>query len=266
MLFSFATALYFSGIVVGSPLITRNPASTALHALSKRAPWNLDPALSADLQAAFTSGLRDAISIASTVLDSVNGIDNKAKNDQYMIAYFGTDDDETYSKVKSIFGNLVGTNTDGTGSNVPATVTVYNEDWVIPGPGKGPGGGGDGNKRLCDFVGSNGNTLTAYTATRPGTATKWGMHFCPKWNDRVTAGYSLARLTANNCDALKDTDIMDTTLMNRQNYAFAILHEFFHVREIAWDVVGATTADFAYGAWDVLELALGHVSKPRGGG
>lgn len=265
LLFSFGVTLYFSGIAIASPLTTHNPATTTLHALSKRNTWNLDPALSADLQAAFTTGLKDAISIASTVLDPTNGIDNKAKNDQYMIAYFGTIDDQTYNKVKMVFENLVGTNQDGTGSNVPATATVYNEDWVIPGPGKGPGGGVDGTKRLCDFVGNNAQTLTAYTATRPDTATKWGMHFCPKWNNRVTAGYSLARLTDNTCDALKDTPVMDTTLMNRQNYAFGILHEFFHVREIAWDVIGKTTADFAYGAWDVLELALGHVSKPKGG-
>ena len=264
MLFSAATVLSFSSIVAASPLMSRNPASSALHALSKRTPWNLDPALSTELQAAFTTGLRDAISIAAAVLDPTNGIDNKDRNNQYMLAYFGTDDDATYGKVKTIFQRLVGTNSDGTGSNIPSTVTVYDEDWVIPPPGKGPGKGGDGTKRLCELT-SNGLTLTAYTATRADKGTKWGMHFCPKWTQRVTDGYSLSRITANGCDALKDTTVMDTTLMNRQNYAFGILHEFFHVREVAWDVVGEKTGDFAYGAWNVLELALGHISKPRGG-
>ena len=264
MLFSSAAILALSSIVVASPLSTRNPASSALHALSKRNPWNLDPALSSDLQAAFTTGLKDAISIAAAVLDPTNGIDNRDKNNQYMIAYFGQEDETTYDKVRSVFQNLVGTNSDGTGSNIPATVTVYDEDWVIPGPGKGPGGGGDGTKRLCDLS-SNGLTLTAYTATRRDKGTKWGMHFCPKWTARVTAKYSLSRITADSCAALQDTSVMDTTLMNRQNYAFGILHEFFHVREVAWDVTGKTTGDFAYGAWNVLELALGHISKPNGG-
>ena len=264
MLFSAAAILSFSSIVVASPLMTRNPASSALHALSKRVPWNLDPALSPELQAAFTTGLKDAISIAAAVLDPNNGIDNKGQNNQYMIAYFGQDDDETYNTVKTIFNNLVGANSDGTGSNIPATVTVYNDDWLVPKPGKGPGGGGDGTTHACDLS-SNGLTLTAYTGVR-NMGTKWGMHFCPKWVQRVTDGYSLATMMANTCDALKDTTVMDTTLMNRQNYAFGILHEFFHVREIAWDVTGKVTADFAYGAWNVLELALGHISKPRGGG
>ena len=263
MLFSAAAILSFSSIAVASPLMTRNPASSALHALSKRNPWNLDPALSPELQAAFTTGLKDAISIAAAVLDPNNGIDNKEKNNQYMISYFGQDDDTTYNQVKTIFNNLVGANSDGTGSNIPATVTVYDEDWLIPGPGKGPGGGGDGTKRLCDFS-INDLTLTAYTARR-NTGTKWGMHFCPKWTQRVTDGYTLGRIMENSCNALTDTSVMDTTLMNRQNYAFGILHEFFHVREVAWDVTGKVTADFAYGAWDVLELALGHVSRPNGG-
>lgn len=262
MLFSAATILNFLSIVVASPLITRNPASSALHALSKRNPWNLDPALSTDLQAAFTTGLKDAISIAATVLDPTDGIDSKDKNNQYMIAYFGQEDNTTYHEVRTIFQNLVGTNSDGTGSYIPATVTVYDEDWLIPKPGKGPGGSGDGTKRYCDLS-FDGLTSTAYTAMREDKDTKWGMHFCPKWTKRVTEGYSLSRMMANGCDALKDTSVMDTTLMNRQNYAFAILHEFFHVREVARNATGKIIGDFAYGAWNVLELALGHILKPR---
>ena len=262
MLFSTLAIASLSSITLASPLTSGSPASSALGRLAKRTPWNLDSKLDTKIQAALTTGLKDAISIAATVLDANNGLKNKAKNDQYLIDYFGTNDDQTYDQVRRVFENLVGTNPDGTGSNIPANVYVDSNDWLIPDVGKGPGGGGDGKKHLCDFANEGGQSLTAYTALHPSSKSKWGMHFCPKWETRVENGYSLDRLVANNCEALKDTTVMDTTLMGRQNYAFAILHEFFHVREVARDVTAKYVRDWAYGAWDVLQLALGRVKKP----
>lgn len=52
--------------------------------------------------------------------------------------------------------------------------------------------------------------------------------------------------------------------MNRQNYAFAILHELFHVDEVAMNATGVKTEDFAYGAWNVLELASGNIKNETG--
>ncbi|KAG7005918.1 hypothetical protein G7Y79_00017g043000 [Physcia stellaris] len=247
-----------------TPSTTPNSASSAPHVLSKRTPWNLDQALKSDIKAALTIGLKDAISIAATVLHPTDGIDNKAKNDQYMTKYFGGNDDTMYKKVRNVFRNLVGTNSDGTGSEVLGTVTVYSDDWIIPPPGQGPGGGGDGNKRCCELV-SNGLTLTAYTARRPRKSANWGMHFCRKWEARVAAGDSLSKLMADDCASLKDTTVMDTTLMNRQNYAFAILHEVFHIEEVTLSATGVKSADYAYGAWSVLEVAHGNITTNKTG-
>lgn len=261
---SVIAVLSVSIFAVVTPLTTPSSASSAHHVLSKRTPWNLDQALNSDIKAALTIGLKDAISIAATALHPTDGIDNKANNDQYMTDYFGGNDDNMYKKVRNVFQNLVGTNSDGTGAEVLGTVTVYSEDWIIPRPGKGPGGGGDGKKRRCEFV-LNGLTATAYTEKRTGMSTKWGMHFCPKWEARVAAGYSHSRLMAHDCAALEETTVMDTTLMNRQNYAFAILHEIFHVDEVTLNATGVKSADFAYGAWGVLELARGNITTNETG-
>lgn len=156
---------------LAASLVTRNPVFSAHHVLSKRTPWNLDQALNSDIQAALTIGLKDAISIAATVLHPADGIDNKAKNDRYMINYFGPESDTMHNKIRNVFQNLVGTNSDGTGSKILGTVTVYSEDWIIPPPGQGPGGGGDGKKRYCEIV-LEGLTLTAYTGTRSGASTQ----------------------------------------------------------------------------------------------
>ena len=261
---SVIAVLFVSIVAYVTPLTTPNSASSADHVLSKRTPWNLDQALKSDLKAALTDGFKDAISIAATVLHPTNGIDNKVNNDRYMTDYFGGNNDTMYNKVRNVFQNLLGTNSDGTGSQVLSTVTVYSEDWIIPRPGTGPGGGGDGKKRYCELI-VRGLTATAYTATRTGKSTKWGMHFCRKWADRVAAGYTLSRMMAHDCAALEETTVMDTTLMNRQNYAFAILHEMFHVGEVAWNATGMKTDDFAYGAWGVLELARGNMTKNETG-
>ena len=162
---SVIAVLFVSIVAYVTPLTTPNSASSADHVLSKRTPWNLDQALKSDLKAALTDGFKDAISIAATVLHPTNGIDNKVNNDRYMTDYFGGNNDTMYNKVRNVFQNLLGTNSDGTGSQVLSTVTVYSEDWIIPRPGTGPGGGGDGKKRYCELI-VRGLTATAYTATR----------------------------------------------------------------------------------------------------
>ena len=231
----------------GSPfpaLMTSLPSSATL---SKRDPWTLDPNIPSDQNSGFTTGLSDAIKIAAAVLDPNNGIDN-TQNDQYLSAYFGASDENTRITVKQVFQNLVGSNTDGTGSSIVGTIKVWNDDYFIPPDGWS--GVGDGVTPACQLraMGS-GKTLTAYTRTRDRSP---GMHFCPKFLDQMSQGKTLDSIISNGCSALANNPVMDTTAMNRNNYAFAILHEFFHLKAVTRDVTNFLCVDKAYGAWSVL--------------
>lgn len=181
------------------------------------------------------------------MLDPNNGIDN-TRNDEYLSAYFGASDENTRITVKQVFQNLVGSNTDGTGSPIVGTIKVWNDDWWVPGAGWG--GVGDGVTPACQLraMGS-GKSLTAYTKNRDRSP---GMHFCPKFLTRMSQGKTLDSIISNRCSALADIQVMDTTAMSRNNYAFAILHEFFHVEAVAEGATGFRCVDKAYGAWSVL--------------
>ena len=259
MSLSLVTVLCFTRIIAVTLFMSYRSASAELEPLqvsSSRNTWSLDPEIDPDIRDALMAGLKDAISIAAVVLDPENGIDNSVDNDKYLKAYFGDDGDKMYDKVRHVTKNLMANTLDGTKSDILGTVMVYNDDWWIPEPDEIPGIPNDGKKHACE-LGKDGLTMTAYTKPLPNPemSTNWGMHFCPKWNNRVRDGYSLSRLMADDCAILRVKGVMDTDLMNRQNYAYAILHELFHVDEVAHSVTGMKIKDYAYGAWDVLELA-----------
>ncbi|KAF2830912.1 hypothetical protein CC86DRAFT_283814 [Ophiobolus disseminans] len=158
--------------------------------------------------------------------------------------WFGSEhnNDASFAKIRGVFDNFVGQNTDGTGSDRLGQTTVRNEDYWVPSTDEG----GDGTTMFCSIV-KDGKTAAAYFKTFESKA---AMHFCDKVFDRG----NLEALTANNCANVGDQ--ISTKKWTKNFIGANVLHEFMHNPRIGRDAALKRIGDVAYGAWLCRQLAI----------
>lgn len=182
--------------------------------LVKRKLYNLDDISDQDHKDKLIQGLKDAVTVAAKALEKMNDDKYKARLDYW----FGDKNSNADArlKIQGVLKNLVGINTDGTGSEANGRVFVKTNDYWIPKKGS-LGGVGDGKTSFCNLS-VGGKTGTAYLKTddkkRPA------MHFC----DKVWSRDNLAALLANKCSKLGDK--VSTLLWSKNFIGANILHEY----------------------------------------
>jgi hypothetical protein len=179
----------------------------------KRTLYNLDDISDQDRKDKLTQGHKDAVTIAAKVLEKMDD-DKYSGTLQYWFGDKHTNDDSK-GKIKGVFTNFVGDNTDGTGSEINGRTTVYKDDYWVPAKGD-LGGVGDGTTGFCGLKNSAGKTAAAYYKRFNGGA---GMHYCDKVYDRS----NLDTLKADNCALLGDQ--VSTKKWTKNFIGANVLHE-----------------------------------------
>jgi hypothetical protein len=114
----------------------------------KRALYNLDDIADQGHKDKLTQGLKDAVTIAATLLDNMDSDKHKDK----LAFWFGDQrsDDNSREIIRQVFKNFVDTNPDGTGADVNGQIIVSNTDYWKPTSDQ-TGGVGDGNTPFCSL-------------------------------------------------------------------------------------------------------------------
>jgi hypothetical protein len=183
----------------------------------KRTLFGLSDITDQDRKDKLTQAHKDAVIIADKALTKMNN--PSGKSDATLKYWFGDKFTDTTSKdkIKKVFKNFVGDNTDGTGSETNGDTTVYKDDYWTPKDGFG--GVADGKTSFCNLKGKNGKTPAAYfKRTKGGSA----MHFCEKVFDQNRA--NLDTLKANDCDKIGGQ--VSTKKWTKNFLGANVLHEF----------------------------------------
>jgi hypothetical protein len=179
----------------------------------KRTLFNLDDIADQERKDKLTQAHKDAVTIAAKALE-------KMDDDRYKSAlqyWFGDEhtNDDSKGKIKGVFKNFVGDNTDGTGSETNGKTTIYTDDYWVP--KKGELGIGDGTTPFCSLKGKNDKTGAAYFKRHKDGA---AMHYCDKVFDRA----NLDTLKADNCKLIGDQ--VSTKVWTKNFLGANVLHEF----------------------------------------
>ncbi|KAL1608054.1 hypothetical protein SLS60_002993 [Paraconiothyrium brasiliense] len=210
---------------------------------AKRTLYNLDDISDQDRKDKLTQGHKDAVTIADKALEKMD--DDKYK--PTLEYWFGKEhtNDDSVKKIKGVFKNFVGDNTDGTGSETNGHTTIYKDDYWIPTDKEIKDA--DGKTPFCSLKNKDGKTGAAYFKRfKDGAA----IHFCDKVFDRA----NLDTLKADNCAKIGDQ--VSTKKWTKNFIGANVLHEFMHNPRIGRDGVLKSIRDFAYDAYQCHQLAI----------
>lgn len=180
----------------------------------KRTLYNLDDIADQERKGKLTQGHKDAVTIAAKALEKMGD----AKYEPTIEYWFGKEhiNDASVGKIKQVFINFVGDNTDGTGSETNGKTTIYKDDYFLP-TAEQTKGVGDGKTPFCSLKTKDGKTGAAYfKRNNKGAA----MHFCDKVFERA----DLKTLTADNCALIGDQ--VSTERWTKNFIGANVLHEF----------------------------------------
>ncbi|SMQ52377.1 unnamed protein product [Zymoseptoria tritici ST99CH_1A5] len=217
--------LPFAGLLAqAAPLVDRSlEVQNTTNLLTKRAlpifsGFGSDPNRRARAEAAF----RDAVTLAADVLNAPRF------EDTFNLYFDGAGDKD---EILQVFRNVVGDNSDGTGSSVIGNIVIDNDDT----------GGGCGGNVVAFTENLNGRKAGAIT-------------LCEK-------AYAFPDLADKGCEDLSTTV---GTLMS--TLGGVVLHELMHYQEIGDPALGDHITDFGadgYGPLKVRSLRRSDVSKAR---
>ncbi|OJD29662.1 uncharacterized protein BKCO1_7500029 [Diplodia corticola] len=220
--------------------------------LTKRALFNVDGILDDNRKEVLRQGLKDAVEVASVVLDKMG----KEKHKNKISAWFGDVENEDYEgKVRDVFKNFVGENHDHEGANVLGQLIVFPDDyWYVEERGQ----------NFCDVVKPDGSTGTAYYM--PRDKKYYGMHYCDKFFRRLNLKDYTEQYLRDNCAGMPDH--IDTNHISRVFQGANVLHEVMHFPLVGKAGTSKQIGDAVYNAYNCYTLkttpdALNQKGKPK---
>lgn len=187
----------------------------------KRTLYDLDDISDQSHKDKLTQGLKDAVTIVAKALEKIDDPQYLPKLEYW----FGDQHSDANGRetIRQVFKNLVGDNTDGTGSNTNGNVFVFTADYWKPTDAQIPNAGTDGTIPFCT-LNQNGKSGTAYFKRTDDK--KPAMHFCDKVWDRA----DLATLTADSCSSLGNQISM--VAWSKNFFGANVLHEYMYVVDV----------------------------------